>query len=381
MNNGNITLQAVSLFGLESVTADELGRLGYKSVETGTGRVTFQAALSDIPKVNICLRTAERVLLYMGGGFVRSFTELFDTVKALPWEDIIPADGAFPVKGHSLQSILHSIPDCQAIIKKAIVERLKLKYKTEWFNETGERYRIQFAIMKDELSICIDTSGDGLHKRGYRENAGEAPLRETLAAGILLLSRYRGYETLVDPMCGSGTFLIEAGLIAQNRAPGLMRTFDSEKWGIIPAEAWREARRTSVEAIRSLPCYLHGYDSDEAMVQLTLENAGKAGLSNLISVQVKNAADINGHYNVLVTNPPYGERMGDKKAAGIAARLIGRVNSDRKYVITSDEKFEYYCGHRADKKRKLYNGMIKCDLYMYFNSGKPSADDGAKQSN
>ena len=379
-----IRLCAVSLFGLEGVTADELKRLGFDKVEAETGKVFFEGTLRDIARANIRLRTAERVLICVGSGHAVTFTELFDIVRALPWEEYIPHDGEFPVKGHTLASELHSLPDCQAIVKKAIVERLKSVYGGEWLPETGERYQIQFSLRKDEFAIYIDTSGEGLHKRGYRENAGIAPLRETLAAGILLISRYRGYESLYDPMCGSGTFLIEAALIATNRAPGLMRSFSAEKWRIMPEDAFQKERAEAISLIRDLPCHIAGSDIDPEMARLTAENAEKAGVGNCVEVRTLPLNEVACEPDVLIVNPPYGERMADKSAAAAAARGLSRLRAGRAYVITSDERFEEFYHRRASKKRKLYNGMIKCDLYMYFNDKKgPSADrrPGRKSEN
>jgi len=365
-----LTLCAVSLFGLEGVTADECRRLGFENVRAETGKVFFDGDIATVATANLWLRTAERVLIRMGGGQALTYTQLFDITKALPWEDFIPVDAEFPVKGYTLNSALHSLPDCQSIIKKAIVERLKTVHHTDWFEESGERVRIQFSLMKDEYAVYIDTSGDGLHKRGYRENAGIAPLRETLAAGILLISRYRGFESLYDPMCGSGTFLIEAALIATNRAPGLDRSFDCEKWRTMPEGIFTKLRIEAREAVRNLPCHISGSDIDPEMVALTLDNARKAGVGDLISVKDLAAASVSERPDVMICNPPYGERMADKSAAASAARTLGTLKAGRMYVITSDERFEEFFRRRVTKKRKLYNGMIKCQLYMVLPTPK-----------
>lgn len=369
------TLAAVSLFGLEGITADECKRLGFENVRADTGKVFFDGDFSTIAKANLWLRTAERILIYVGGGHVTTFTELFDLTAALPWETIIPESGEFPVKGHTLGSTLHSLPDCQAIIKKAIVKRMQSVYHREWLPEDGERYQVQFSLMKDEYAVYIDTSGEGLHKRGYRANAGIAPLRETLAAGILLISRYRGYESLYDPMCGSGTFLIEAALIATNRAPGLQRSFSAEKWRIMPEDVFPTERKAALAAIRNLPCHIAGSDIDPEVVALTLENAKKAGVGSLVEATCLAAASVNATPDVLICNPPYGERMADKSQAAAAARTLAQIRAGRSYIITSDERFEEFYKRKATKKRKLYNGMIKCQLYMYLPrekaSGKP----------
>lgn len=365
-----LTLAAVSLFGLEGITADECKRLGFENVRADTGKVFFDGDFTTIAKANLWLRTAERILIYMGGGHATTFTELFDLTAALPWESIIPESGEFPVKGHTLSSTLHSLPDCQAIIKKAIVKRMQSIYHRDWLPEDGERYQVQFSLMKDEYAVYIDTSGEGLHKRGYRAQAGIAPLRETLAAGILLISRYRGYESLYDPMCGSGTFLIEAALIATNRAPGLQRSFSSEKWRIMPEDVFPTQRKAALSLIRNLPCHIAGSDIDPEVVSLTLENAKKAGVGGLVEASCLAAASVNATPDVLICNPPYGERMADKSQAAAAARTLAQIRAGRSYIITSDERFEEFYKRKATKKRKLYNGMIKCQLYMYLSQSK-----------
>ena len=369
MELDKLTFAAVSLFGLEGVTADECHRLGFEGVRADTGKVFFEGDLHTLARANLRLRTAERILIKMGEADVGTFSDLFDLARSLPWELFLPGEAAFPVTGHSLSSALHSVPDCQSIVKKAVVERMKSVYGGEWLPETGERYSIRFSLMKDHCVLYLDTSGEGLHKRGYREKAGIAPLRETLAAGILLLSRFRGYESFYDPMCGSGTFLIEAAMIARNMAPGLSRNFDAEKWRVVPETLFPGERKAALEEIRDLPCHIEGSDLDPEMVRLSLENAAKAGVADFVKVSCLPLNKVRAAPDVMVTNPPYGQRMASKSEAAAAARGLARLKAGRLYVITSDERFEEFFGRRASKKRKLYNGMIKCDLYMYFAGG------------
>lgn len=367
-----LTMCCPTLFGLEGIVADEL-RFGGKlsAVRAENGRVIFEGDENTLAWANLNLRCAERVLIRLGAFPARSFDELFEGVRALPWEQFIPKDGAFPVKGHSLDSALHSIPDCQKIVKKAVVERLHAAYGLSWFAETGARYQIQFAIMHDMAEIYLDTSGAGLHKRGYRANANAAPLRETLAAAMVKLARWRGREPLLDPFCGSGTIAIEAALLAQRRAPGLLRTFDAEKWPCIGAAVWQQARESALDlADGSARFDIVGSDIDPQCVQLSIENARKAGVSGTVFFGCADAAkrDYSGQ-GVLFANPPYGERLLDVQTAEKLYAAFGRAVGDspkRQYILSSDAMFERCYGKKADKRRKLYNGMLKCDLYMYF---------------
>ena len=375
-----LTMCCPTLFGLEGIVADEL-RFGGKlsAVRAENGRVIFEGDENTLAWANLNLRCAERVLIRLGAFPARSFDELFEGVRALPWEQFIPEDGAFPVKGHSLDSALHSIPDCQKIVKKAVVERLHAAYGLSWFAETGARYQIQFAIMHDMAEIYLDTSGAGLHKRGYRANANAAPLRETLAAAMVKLARWRGREPLLDPFCGSGTIEIEAALLAQRSAPGLLRTFDAEKWPCIGAAVWQQARESALDlADGSARFDIVGSDIDPQCVQLSIENARKAGVSGTVFFGCADAAkrDYSGQ-GVLFANPPYGERLLDVQTAEKLYAAFGRAVGDspkRQYILSSDAMFERCYGKKADKRRKLYNGMLKCDLYMYFkHSPRPSA--------
>jgi len=361
-----------TLFGLEGLVGEEARRLELPQVQTENGRVFFTGGAEELARANIGLRCGERVLLMVGRFPARTFEELFQGVRNLPWEELLPKDAAFPVKGHSLDSKLFSVPDCQAIIKKAVVERLRRHYRQDWFQETGSRYQIQFALRKDLCEVFLDTSGAGLHKRGYRPVGNDAPLRETLAAGMVLLSRYRGRDLFVDPMCGSGTILIEAALIAQNRAPGAGRRFAAMNWGIVPRGTFaRERERLAAKEFHG-EYRLLGGDVDPRSVELTRENARRAGVEQYVRVERKDAASqrFEEPRGTLVTNPPYGERLGDKAAAeqalGILGSLQRRLPEWTVGVISPHEEFDRCFGRPADKRRKLYNGMIKCEYYQYL---------------
>ena len=361
-----------TLFGLEGLTSKELTRLGFEDVKAENGRVLFRGSFSDMALANLWLRTGERVLLVVGTFRATTFTELFENTKALPWENFIPKDGAFPVKGHSLHSKLFSIPDCQSIIKKAVVERLKSKYSLSWFEETGVKYQIQFSIMNDTVNIYLDTTGPGLHKRGYRAISGAAPLRETLAAAMVELSKYRGREFFCDPFCGSGTILIEAAMIAQNRAPGLYRRFAAESWEISDKNIWQTHREHAKTKVFDRDFVLWGGDTDIEAVNLARENAKKAKVDKYIVFEKADATRFSPSKDsgICVTNPPYGERLLEVKEAEALYRSFGKAMSRlpnfSSYIIASHPEFEYFYGKKAKKRRKMYNGMIKCELYMYF---------------
>ncbi len=360
------------LLGLEGPIRDELVRLGMKDVVSENGRVFFSGGFEDLVKANVCLRIGERVLLEIGSFDAVTFDELFERTKALPWEDYIPEDGAFPVKGYSLNSALFSVSDCQKIIKKAVVERLKTKYRTDWFRETGALYQIQFSIMKDRVSLCIDSSGAGLHKRGYRPAHNVAPLKETMAAALVTLSRYRGREDFCDPFCGSGTIPIEAALIARNIAPGLNRSFSCENWPQIPSGIGRLVREEARSREYHGSYSILGSDLDPEAVKIARENAERAGVADIVRFEVADALQFERktQNGIIVTNPPYGERILEKQQAEELYRGFGRAWSAlenwKLYLLSSHTEFERTFGREADKKRKLYNGMIKCDLFMYF---------------
>lgn len=369
----DIKMIAPCLFGTESIAADEFRRMGFENVVAEDGRVKLEGDASMLARANINSRFAERILINMGEFTALTFTELFDNVKALPWERFIGKDDAFPVNGHSLSSQLHSIPDCQAIIKKAIVERLKTKYGISWFSETGPEYRIRFSIRRDKVTMMIDTSGDGLHKRGYRRNSNDAPLKETLAASMCDLARIYPDTQMYDPMCGSGTLLIEAALMATATAPGLRRYFAAERFESIPQKAWQNERMRAQDLIRhNIEFSAQGYDIDPNSVELTLANAKKAGVEKYVKAAVGDVKDFKAPDErfLLITNPPYGERLLDVRAAEELYKVMGErflEGQGRKYfVISPHDEFEKHFGRSADKRRKLYNGMIKCQLFMYF---------------
>jgi len=368
-----IELIAPTLFGLESITAREVRNLGYETISVEDGKVTFKGDEYAVCRANLWLRTAERVLVKIGEFNAFTYDELFEQTKELPWENWIPENARFPVKGHSLKSKLYSVPDCQSIIKKAVVESLKQTYNKTWFNENGPLYQIQFSLIKDKVILMLDTSGEGLHKRGYRENSNAAPLRETLAAALVMLSYWRHDKPLIDPFCGSGTIPIEAALIGSNTAPGLEREFSASNWERISKELWWKARKEAHESIvKDRELNIIGSDIDPEAVKLSKENSALAGVNQYITFKTLDVQQIKktGEYGCIICNPPYGERLGDIKEAEKLYAQMGRVfrNFDTwsYYVLTSHEKFEKYFGRKADKKRKLYNGMIKCDLYQYY---------------
>lgn len=359
------------LFGLEGLCGDELRRLNMENVRVENGRVLFSGDETALAKANLWLRTGERVLITLGSFPARSFEELFQGVYHLPLEDFIPKDGTFPVKGHCLNSQLMSVPDCQAIVKKAASRRLGEKYGLSWLPETGAKYQLQFSIMNDQVNLYLDTTGPGLHKRGYRAVGNEAPLRETLAAAMVQLTRYRGREFFWDPFCGSGTIAIEAALIAKNRAPGLMRKFAAQSFPWIAPEIWDDLRREAKEKEFNGNYHILGSDNDPRCVSLSMANARKAGVADCIRFRDGDATKMSlpTDTGILVTNPPYGQRMLEQQSAQRLYAALGRhlkyANGWKKYIITSEPEFEHYFGKRADKKRKLYNGMIQCNYYMY----------------
>ncbi len=359
------------LFGLEGIAADELKRLDIPEVQAENGRVLFAGGLPELAKANICLRTGERILLILAEFSAKTFEELFQGVYRTNLEDFIPADGQFPVKGHCLNSQLMSVPDCQAIVKKAASKRLGEKYKLQWLPETGIKYQLQFAIMQDKVTLYLDTSGAGLHKRGYRAVGNEAPLRETLAAAMVILTRYRGREFFWDPFCGSGTIPIEAALIAKNRAPGLNRRFAAEQYCWSNQAVWERVRQEARDREFKGNYRILGSDNDPKCVSLSMANARKAGVADCITFQDGDATKMSlpTDSGIIVCNPPYGQRMLEQQSAQRLYAALGRhlkyADGWKKFIITSEPEFEHYFGRRADKKRKLYNGMIKCDYYIY----------------
>ncbi len=364
---------APCLFGVEGILGDELRRMGAEAVTPQNGRVMFSGGADMLARANINSRYAERVQLHLGTFRATSFEELFQGVRALPWERFIAAKDAFPVKGWSLNSALHSIPDCQSIIKKAIVERLKTNYGIGWFEETGATVQVQFTILKDEVMLLIDTSGAGLHKRGYRRNAGGAPMKEMLAAAIVDVTRARLADQVLDPCCGSGTLLIEAALAAKRIAPGIRRRFAAMEWGWLPESLWKEERdRAVAQMLTDRAFSALGSDIDPEAVRLTQENAAKAGVGVQVRATKRDLRQFRpeGDSGIVLCNPPYGERLLDVQAARELYRTMGQVFVQKKgwsyAIISPDETFETAFGRKADKRRKLYNGMLKCQLYIYY---------------
>ncbi len=374
----NIKLIAPCLFGVESIAADEFRRMGFQSVTVENGRVLLEGNLNMLARANINSRFAERILINVGQFTATTFTELFDGVKALPWEDYIGKDNAFPVNGSSISSALHSIPDCQSIIKKAVADRLSSKYGIGWFGETGAECKIRFTIIKDNVTVTIDTSGEGLHKRGYRRNSNDAPLKETLGAAMCDLARIFPDTQIYDPFCGSGTLLIEAALMATKTAPGLRRFFAAERFNFIPDTVWRQERMRAQDLIiKNVDFKAQGYDIDPACVELTLANAKKAGVEKYVKAAVGDICNFKtpDERLLVITNPPYGERLLDVTQAEGLYKIMGerfdRSKGKKYFIISPHDEFEKYFGETADKRRKLYNGMIKCQLFMYFkNKGK-----------
>ncbi len=371
--NNLLTISCPCLFGLESILSFEVKKIGGTDVVVTDGRVTFKGDASMIAKASLWLRTAERVQIILGSFEAKTFDQLFEGVAALNLEDFIGPDDAFPVKGWSVNSQLFSISDCQSIIKKAAVKRLSSKYGISWFEETGDVYQLQFSIHKDIATIMIDTTGSGLHKRGYRRISNEAPIKETLAAGIIDLARIRSDSVVFDPMCGSGTFLIESAMHAMNIAPGLRRRFVCEDWAMFDNNIFKTARSEAMDAVKRDASFMaYGSDCDENSVRLTLENAKIAGIPKRIKAIKADISEfkVTEPKAVVFCNPPYGERMLEVQEAEELYRLMGKVFERRNglnyYIISAHEEFEKKFGRKADKRRKLYNGMIRCQLFMYF---------------
>lgn len=359
------------LMGVEGLVADELKFNGFHEVVAENGRVLFSGDAKECARANIILRGGERVLIRLNDFEVLSFDALFEAVKAIPWEEYIGSGEAFPVKGYSLRSKLHSVPDCQRIIKKAVVERLKSVYRTDWLQENGARHQIQFGLLNDRCEVFLDTTGAPLFKRGYKLEQNEASLRETLAASIVKLTRWRGREDLIDPFCGSGTIVIEAAQAALNIAPGARRSFDAEEWGEPFASAFARQKEASIVAEKHEKLPILASDLDPACVQLTKDNAARAGVGDCMEYAVQDALDISwrSRNGIMIADPPYGVRMLEEQEAHQLYRDLGKAmqrSPVKKYIISSDNRFEEHFGQRSDKRRKLYNGMIKCNLYMFF---------------
>lgn len=367
-------------FGMEAVTKREIYDLGYEIVKVEDGRITFEGDEEAICRANIFLRTAERVLLQVGRFHAETFDELFEGIKALPWENYIPKNGKFWVtKASSIKSKLFSPSDIQSIAKKAMVERMKQYYDVNWFEEDGAPYPVRIFLLKDEVMVTIDTSGESLHKRGYRLMTSKAPITETLAAALILLSPWRKDRILVDPFCGSGTFPIEAAMIAANIAPGMNRSFTAEQWtNLIPKQLWYDTVEEARELVDTdIKTDIQGFDIDGEVVKAARENAKRAGVDHLIHFQQRPVAELRHpkKYGFIITNPPYGERLEEKKALPELYTQIGQafagLDSWSLYMITSYEDAERYIGRKADKNRKIYNGMIKTYFYQFMGPKPP----------
>lgn len=368
-----LKFSAPCIFGLEGLCANEFKFLGLKNVEAHNGKVTFEGDFSDMAKANINSRYAERIQILLAEFEAVSFEELFEGVKSVAWEDFIGVNDAFPVKGRCLSSKLMSVPDCQKIIKKAVVTRLSEKYMLPWLEESGPLHQIQFLIMNDKVSVMLDTSGAGLHKRGYRADSNDAPIKETLAAAMVDLSRVRANHFVTDPMCGSGTILIEAAMKALNIAPGLNRYFACEHWNCVPKDVFETARENARQKIRHDATFrATGYDIDDSALAIAKKNAEIAGVADRITFANRDIKDfeLEDGFQTIITNPPYGERLLDVKSAEKLYAVMGehfkRMKGKSYTVISPDDDFEKIFGRKADKRRKLYNGTLKCELYMYF---------------
>lgn len=365
-------LVATCLFGLEHLLGEEIDALGYERISTIDGRVTFSGDCEAVALSNIFLRYAERVFIKLGSFRAESFEQLFEGTRALPWPDFIGRDDAFPVKGHAIKSSLHSIPDCQAIIKKAVVKSMSDRYGIARFAETGVKFQIEFFILNDEATLMIDTSGLPLHKRGYRKESNSAPIRETLAAAIAATSRPREEVLFWDPMCGSGTIAIEAAMKMRNIAPGVSRSFAAEQFPFIPKETWKSAREEARDGEIKTKFEVYASDISAPCVSLTERNAKAAGVLDSMKIFQSDCRKISapGRRATIVTNPPYGERMGTEREIEELYRTMGvhfrSLAPWQVYIITSHPYFERLYGKRADKVRKLYNGMLECRLYQFF---------------
>lgn len=365
------------IFGLEALVAKEVRWMGYETHCVEDGRVTFIGDFEAVCRANINIRCGERVLIKVGEFTATSFEELFEKTKALPWTEWLEKNAAFPVKGFCLKSTLASMRDCQAIIKKAIVSSLSAKYGLEWLPEDGSSYQIQFSVMKDKVTLMIDTTGDGLHKRGYRRISNAAPLKETIAAAMVMLSFWKYEYPLADPFCGSGTIPIEAAMFKRNIAPGLMRNFAAEGFDQSNALLWAQARNEARDKIRNTPLNILASDIDEKTLEIAKENARIAGVSDAITFSSGDATSFSSgdRYGSIICNPPYGERLSDAQECRKLYRDMGKAFQNLPdwsyYILASDEQFEQAFGKKADKRRKIYNGMIKCNIFQYFGERPP----------
>lgn len=366
------TLIATSSFGLEAVVAQELRNLGYNELTIDNGKVTFTGDESDIARCNVWLRAADRVLIKMAEFKATDFEELFHGTQNIKWEDMIPINGKMHVVGRSLRSKLASTSGCQAIVKKSIIKAMKRKYHLDQFPETGPLFKIEISLLKDMATLTLDTTGQGLHKRGYREDTGEAPLRENLSAALVLLSRWKPHRILADPLCGSGTIAIESALIGKNIAPGIKRNFASEKWQLIPRNIWDDVRSDAKTKEHNVSFKILASDHDGKVLKIARENAVNAGVGDLIAFQRLPVEEFrsNKKYGCIICNPPYGERIGDVKEIEGLYHSMGeaflRLDGWSLFILTAHPDFELHLGRKASKNRKLYNGNIKCYFYEYF---------------
>ncbi|ACB83885.1 THUMP domain-containing class I SAM-dependent RNA methyltransferase [Natranaerobius thermophilus] len=373
-------LIATSTFGLEALVKQEIKDLGYEIVSVENGKVTFKGDEKAICRANLWLRTADRVKLKIGEFTAKSFEELFEQTYQLPWEELLPQNAEFPVEGKSVKSQLYSVPNCQSIVKKAVVKKMGQAYGQSWFEEDGPFYKIEVALLKDIATLTIDTSGPGLHKRGYRALVSHAPLKETLAAALIMLARWYPDTALIDPLCGSGTIPIEAAMIGRNIPPGLNRNFSASSWPIISDKIWqnvREEGQDKAEFDKELKIY--GSDFDEEMVQLSQDNAEKVLGKNIpeFTCMPIDKISSNEEYGKLICNPPYGERLGEEPEVDDLYRQMGQIFNKRfptwsYYILTPHNNFEKLFGKKASKKRKLYNGRIRVDYYQYFGPKPPN---------
>ena len=365
-------LIATSTFGLEAVVAEELKALGHTDLTVENGRVSFRGDERDIARCNVRLRCADRLLVRMADFRATDFGQLFDRTKEIPWEELIPENGKMHVVGKSVRSGLFSVPDCQSIVKKAVVEAMKRRYHRGWFDESGPAYKIEVSLLKDRATLTVDTSGAGLHKRGYRKEAGEAPIKETLAAALVLLSKWDPSRPLADPLCGSGTIAIEAALIGKNMAPGLNRSFAAEAWPQVPRRIWEHVRDEARRSASSARVSIRASDADPAILGVGRVNARNAGIGDSVTFQQLPAKDFGSEekFGCIVCNPPYGERVGETQQVERLYRELGqlyaRLPGWSMFVLTAHPNFESLFGRRPDRKRKLYNGRIECCLYQYF---------------
>lgn len=377
----NYNIIATATFGLESIVAQELRELGYEDLNIENGRVTFEGDEMDIAICNMWLRTADRVFIKIGEFKATTFEELFQGTKNIDWGDIIPRDGKMHVIGKSVKSTLFSVSDCQAIVKKAIVEAMKRKYKTEWFEEDGPVYKIEISLLKDIATLAIDTSGVGLHKRGYRSIAGEAPLKETLAAALVKLSRWNPDRIFADPTCGSGTIAIEAALIGKNIAPGMNRDFICETWPQMSKSLWDDIRQDARNRVNNERFRILASDIDGRILKTARDNAEKAGIDDYVAFQRLDVKEFSSSkkYGCIICNPPYGERIGELKEVEKLYKVMGEtfknLDSWSYFILTSHPEFQKLFGKKSDKNRKLYNGRIQCYYYEYFGPLPPKKRD------